>query len=439
MKHLLTIILVSVIAFVFYALIDWNSIDLSQSIPSLDNRTYDNQTNASSENLEESDDDDFGIDTVKYAIDDDFGIDTVMYANGHAFGYNGDIAMWGGWYLDTIFVGDDNMLQYDSVGSSKLKLSLVTRELIVDFGDADVADKIRTFMNPIKGFHRFQQKYEECLDSATDEKGSTWKYMGEYSFIVDYPDNTKVNASKINRFIWKLSGISENEKAKVPAPSAFYAGSNPTKNYRPEYTGNADDMKCLSEFLAHKTFENWIRDGEFGLGSSGSTLAIKPHIVNKKFITLSVYDYSRAGVGHGMYTETFHTFDFNSDNELTNTDIFKSQYLNKVKMILFEVMANDSRYRAWNGDSITPYEVQGRIEGWQSPDPNLEGTEWEGPDCDSKFELPNGALTDSGVVFSFQPYEIDCWAAGAYHFIVPYKKLVPYLTSKAKRLIETRK
>lgn len=65
-----------------------------------------------------------------------------------------------------------------------------------------------------------------------------------------------------------------------------------------------------------------------------------------------------------------------------------------------------------------------------------EGTEWEEPERDVKFELPDGSLTDSGVVFSFQPYEIDCWAAGAYHFIVPYKKLLPYMTPKARRLID---
>ena len=426
MKHLLTILILSVIVFVVYASLDWNSMDLSPAIPSLDNKTYDNQTNASSEILEESD-------------DNCFWIDTVMYAKGHAFGYSGDISMWGGWYLDTIFVGDDNMLQYDSVGPSKLKLSLVTRELMVDLGDANVVDKIQAFMNPIRGFRRFQQNYEECLDSVTDEEFGTWKYMGEFSFAVDYPDSAMANAGKINRFICGLSGISENEKAKIPGLSAFYAGFKPTKNYRPVYTGNANDMKYLSDFLAHKTFENWIRGGEFNMGSSAATLEIKPHIANDKFVTLSVYEYDRVGTGHGMYTETFHTFDFNSESELTNTDIFKSQYLDKVKMILFEVMANDSRYRAWNGDSITPSDIQGRIEGWQSPNPILEGTEWEEPDCNSKFELPDGALTDSGVVFSFQPYEIDCWAAGAYHFIVPYNKLVPYLTLKAKRLIGTHK
>lgn len=31
--------------------------------------------------------------------------------------------------------------------------------------------------------------------------------------------------------------------------------------------------------------------------------------------------------------------------------------------------------------------------------------------------------------------EICQWAAGAYHFIVPYKKLLPFMTQKAKRLI----
>lgn len=422
MKHLFTAMMVSVLVLVVYASGDWSNLDLSLSTSPEETAIVSGQSynDASSEDSVEN---------------DRLWIDTVMYAKGHAFGYSGDISMWGGWYLDTIVVGDDNMLRYDSVGPSTLKLSLITRELLVDLGDKDVADKILMFLNPINGFQRFQQNYEECLDSVTDEEYGTWKYMGEFSFTVDYPESGMENAGKINRFICKLSGISENEKAKVPGLSAFYAGFKPTKNYRPVYTGNANDMKCLSDFLAHKTFENWIRGGEFDMGSSAATLAIKPHIANERFVTFSTYEYDRVGTGHGMYTETFHTFDFNTEKELTNIDIFKSQYINKVKMKLFEVMANDPHYRAWNGDSITASEIQGKIEGWQSPNPVLEGTEWEEPERDVKFELPDGALMDSGVVFSFQPYEIDCWAAGAYHFIVPYKHLMPYMTIKAKRLV----
>lgn len=369
-------------------------------------------------------------------------IDTVMFAKGHAFGYSGDISMWGGWYVDTIFVGDDQILSYDSVGPSTLKLSLITRELLVDLGDKNIVEKIRGFMNPINGFHRFQQNYIECLDSVTDEEYGTWKYMGEFSFTVDYPDSSLANAAKINQFICELTGISENEKAKVPALSAFYAGFNPTKNYRPVYTGNANNMQDLSDFLAHKTFENWIRGGEFDMGSSASTLAIKPHIVTDRYVTFGQYEYDRIGTGHGGYTETFHTFDFNNSTELTNSDTFKSQYMDKVAMILFEVMAKDPKYPkylAWHGDSVSPNDIASLIEGWQSPNPILESTEWEEPKRDFKFELPDGALTESGVVFSFQPYEIDCWAAGAYHFIVPYHNLMPYLTQKAKELIEDNK
>lgn len=420
MKHLLTFILVSVISIVIYASVDWKSIDLS--LPTLSGVKKDT--------------------TVSFTDDDDaenenkLWIDTVMYAQGHAFGYSGDITMWDGWYLDTIFLGDERMLRFDSAGPSVLKLSLITREVLVDLGDKDVVDRIRKFINPINGFQRFQQNYEECLDSVIDEEYRTWKYMGEFSFTVDHPDSNTVYADKINRFICKLTGISENERANVPVLSAFYAGFNQTKNYRPVYTGNANDMKCLSDFLAYKTFENWMREGDFCLGSSAYTLAIKPHVANERYVTLSVYEYDRVGIGHGMYTETFHTFDLKNEKELTNNDIFKGKYLDKVKMALFEVMANDSHYRAWNGDTISPSDIQRRIEGWQSPNPILEGTEWEEPEKDVHFELPDGALTDTGVVFSFQPYEIDCWAAGAYHFIVPYKKLLPYMTPKARRLID---
>lgn len=418
MRKFIFIIIGAFLALAILSFVDWNSFDSSRFI----------QPTGSSSNNEESDE------------AESLWTDTIMFAGGHSFGYSGGVSMWGGWLFDTMPVGDDQMLRYDSVGPSTLKLSLVTRDLVIDLRDPDAGAKIKAFMQPINGFKRFNKSYEKCLDTIVFEETSlferdTMKYMGKFIFTVDYPDSCIGNKETINRFICELSGISENEKAKVSGLSAFYAGFKPTKNYRPVYSGNANDMKCLSDFLAHKTFENWIRGGEFDMGSSAATLAIKPHIANERFVTFSMYEYDRVGTEHGMYTETFHTFDFNTEKELTNTDIFKSQYINKVKTKLFEVMAEDPHYRAWNGDSITASEIQGRIEGWQSPNPVLEGTEWEETENEVKFELPNGALTDSGVVFSFQPYEIDCWAAGAYHFIVPYKQLMPYMTLKAKRLI----
>lgn len=431
MRYLFALIIVSVIAVAIVITVDWNGTDLSLTIPSTANTTNNKESDKNKKPVPDY----ISEAQTQQKGDAVMRIDTVMYAKGHAFGYCGDVSMWGGWYLDTVFVGNDYILHYDSVGPSTLKLSLVTRDLVVDLGDKMAIDKIKNFMNPIDGFKRYRKRYEECLDSIYYEGYGYDEYMGGFTFEVDYPDSCNEIAEKINQFICNLTNLSESEKAKVPGLSAFYAGFNQTKCYRPAYNGNTNDMNCLSDFLAHKTFENWKRAGEYGMGSSEATLVIRPHIANEKYVTFSKYEYDRQGLGHGMYTETFHSYDMKKGKELSNKDIFKTQFLDKVKMRLFEVMAKDPHYLAWHGDEVSPADIEEMIEVWQSPDPILAGTEWEEPERDIKFELPDGALTNSGIVFSFQPYEIDCWAAGAYHFIVPYKKLMPYLTPEAKRLI----
>ncbi len=98
-------------------------------------------------------------------------------------------------------------------------------------------------------------------------------------------------------------------------------------------------------------------------------------------------------------------------------------------------MATDARYTR-SQDSVTASDVESMIASWRTPIDAMMGTECGETEREFVFVLPEGALTDSGVLFSFQPYEIDCWAAGAYHFIVPYKKLMPFLTNKAKALIQ---
>lgn len=400
--------------------VDWKNIDFNLSFSSF-----------SKEKNEDSDvDDDENCNTVLW-------FDTVACTNGHKFCCRGDVSMWDGWYYDSIPIGDDIMLNCDSVGPSSLKLNLITRELIIDLNDSDVPpDKIKKFLNPLAGFKRFHKDYEVVLDSIIDEEYGTIRCYGYFSFTADYADACMEHATRINRFICDLTGISKIEEAKVPGLSAFYAGFKPVKYYRLGYTGDTDNIKGLSDFLANRTFENWKRGGDTDESSNGARLEIRSHVVNSKFATFSKYEYERIGIGHGMYTESFYTLDLQSGKALTNKDIFKSNSLDKVNKQLFETMFNDNHYREWNEGIESPTEIETAIVGWQSPDAILDGTEWEEPKREVKFELPEGALTETGVVFSFQPYEIDCWAAGTFHFIVPYKDLMPYLSSKAKKLIQ---
>ena len=116
MRHLLTIIAGSVLFIAVYMTVYGKGLDFSLSSLSLGD-TADKPSKTYI----------YPVDQIEPEDDAELWIDTIMYAKGHAFGYSGDVSMWDGWYLDTVCVGKDNMLRYDSVGPAMLKLSLVTR------------------------------------------------------------------------------------------------------------------------------------------------------------------------------------------------------------------------------------------------------------------------------------------------------------------------
>lgn len=363
-------------------------------------------------------------------------IDTIMFAEGHSFGYSGDISMWDGWYFDTIRVGDDIMLTYDSISPSSMKLGLITRNLIIDMGDPNAPDMIKHFFEPINGFKRFSKQYETCVDSIIDEKYGEMRSTGYITFVVDYADSCTENAPTINRFISEIMGNSDNSQVNVPPLTSLFIGHKTSNGSKRKHTNMADNMESLCECMKDIILEDWRNEEDLPyLGSCARTIDIRAHLANSRFVTFSIYDYDRIGSGHGMYTETFHSIDLTSGQELINKDLFKPHTLDKITLLLLEVMANDPHYSNWHPGLKSSSQILQIIENWQSPNPLLEGTEFEEPENEFSFILPEGALTDSGVVFSFQPYEIDCWAAGTYHFIIPYKDLIPYLTPKAKKLI----
>ena len=333
-------------------------------------------------------------------------IEAIMSAAGHTFGqgYNEDSGEWCGWYFDSIRVGDDIMLCCDSVGSDSLKLGLVTRSLTIDMRDAAASDAIRRFLGPIDGFTHLQKRYELCIDSFIDEQYGVLKSMGYITLALDYADSCVENSQRINQLA-----------------SELLAASDKTNN--------------LFESVKNSILESWREEDNLPyVGSCRRTIDVRSHIVNPMFITFSVYDHDKIGLGHGMYIEKFYSLDISNGRKLTNIDLFLPNASKKVKMLLFETMLNDPKYSASYQNLTSVKDVEERIEGWQSL--GYEYAACDESDRESRFEMPDGALANEGIMFSFQPYEIDCWAAGAYHFIVPYSKLTPYLTPEAKTLIK---
>lgn len=81
-----------------------------------------------------------------------------------------------------------------------------------------------------------------------------------------------------------------------------------------------------------------------------------------------------------MYTETFHSLDLENGKRLDNKDIFKPHSLEKIKLLLFDIMAKDKHYKDWHQDVETAEDVRQLIEVWQSPNSLLNGTEFEEPE-----------------------------------------------------------
>lgn len=93
-----------------------------------------------------------------------------------------------------------------------------------------------------------------------------------------------------------------------------------------------------------------------------------------------------------------------------------------VLAVFYKTVCADIKYRRW-GNASTADEVKELFER------NSIGMALG-------YEvLPTPGLTDRGVTFSFQPYALSCFAAGCFHFTVPYEDLRPYMTAKAKRLL----
>lgn len=65
-----------------------------------------------------------------------------------------------------------------------------------------------------------------------------------------------------------------------------------------------------------------------------------------------------------------------------------------------------------------------------------KAAEWNcdmSPNDVSGFPLPHFAIIPEGIVFTYHPYQIDCFAAGEYHAVIPLKDCVEYLQYEYKQ------
>lgn len=174
-----------------------------------------------------------------------------------------------------------------------------------------------------------------------------------------------------------------------------------------------------------KAIKQWlvdmIREDSCGMGDGDSEqlrlyeLYLPVAMYTDRFVTYTKFSMKYEGGLHGNYTERFISYDYIHKQEIDYDYLFLDGSIADIVKILLEEVEKTPRYKEWNPDvksEVFVKDSKGRTTG--------------------KFKLPQPGLSKEGVVFSFQPYSISCFAAGVFHFTIPYERLTPYLTKRAK-------
>lgn len=135
---------------------------------------------------------------------------------------------------------------------------------------------------------------------------------------------------------------------------------------------------------------------------------------NGQYVTYRFYTYYYTMGAHGFMEEYYLTFDNENGRILGYNDIFGANDFKKV-LDLLEQEITAQKKEFMNFDGIYPA--------------SLEKDELESNASEILKEVydgayyPRQALTNQGVVFSYQPYEKGSFAEGILHFVIPYSKL----------------
>lgn len=137
--------------------------------------------------------------------------------------------------------------------------------------------------------------------------------------------------------------------------------------------------------------------------------------------TYKVEDEIYLGGAHGMYYTYYLTFSVPGDSLLGLTDVFKPAALPKVLALVSDRLAH-------RNDRVIDPEVWPAVaEVTPAPtpdDPSLRAGALE--QYEGKW-YPRPALTECGVVFSYQPYVKGPYAEGVVEVLLPYEEVGEYL------------
>lgn len=348
----------------------------------------------------------------KLNLNGDWSADTICVVEGKAFYLAYDNCMKAVYSEDGILSANPTLsvLPYDKE-NNLFYVSVVGKNLLVDFADRESRKQISTLSVSLPDFKT------HCLHATADfcEKVS-------YDIAVDFPKRTVTDCDAITKWLIEKIENSENMHGDLPPLNAFYIGYAKRSNTGWQYDGDIHNTKSIFKFASDVYFA--MVKGDYILNENDypfslfSILCLKAYVKANRFVTFLQYTHDYYGGAHGYYTERLISFDPIHREEIDYKYIFKDNCMEDIIVLLKEEACKSPNYQEWK--------------------PNIDEFVCVKDEDDKPtglYRLPHPGLSNEGVVFSFQPYEISCFAAGTFHFTIPYERLKPYLTDKARKCL----
>lgn len=192
------------------------------------------------------------------------------------------------------------------------------------------------------------------------------------------------------------------------------------------YTGKLTDGNSLATFYGNTEMKTLTDDAK-EYWNENSVALVHEYVFHKehetdKYVTYTAIDYSYMGGAHGLSVFSGTTFR-KSDGRRFGMEMLHDTDKEGFRLLLKEGL---KEYFSENA-SDTNIKTDEDLKNCLMTDNGVD-----------YLPLPrtNPYLTEKGVAFVYQAYEIAPYAAGLPTFIIPYDKMEPYMTVTALRMLK---
>ena len=311
---------------------------------------------------------------------------------------------------ESTLLAEDPSLTYfetDSITPTIIKVLAGEKTLTVDFRNPSSIEKLRTLSSPVlPGWKRC--RWDRTADFCDRVQNN---------LEIDYPKSSIVNSEYISKWIATVALAQKTGPVRLPLLVSTYL--NFEWKDRSGYQGQLNDRNSVANYIADTYFadveEEFGREDENIPASLFSIISLRARFFNDRYVTYQMFTNDYNGGMHSYYTDQLVSYDCVHHESIGWEYLFKPKTEKSVLRQLEMIAEADEKYQLWDADI---WDFIRRVDD----DGNPTG----------EILLPIPSLTPDGVLFSFQPYEISCFAAGCFHFTIPYSRLTTYLTDRAK-------